>query len=256
MRWHAGSSELGALYLHSGDKPQGTPAFQLRWADIERPVVARRVGVTKTLDQLDVSGAWLPTHAPILAFATVSDALLPAHPRVIASSTNGMTCNSLLEHQGTYERSPGGFMLYAICIPAQFTAAVAAGEVALMATSAGATTTLVASGGAIVGTATLVPAGGAAATTSTLGVGLGAGTLLAATGVGLAVLGLIGLGCWALADDQKRKRVAISPPASDMSVVIDGTEEDAKAVLAQVEAIIDEFHADLVSREALCFIRL
>ena len=150
-------------------------------------------------------------------------------------------------------------MLYVISIPAQFTAAVAAGEVALMATAAGATTTLVASsGGAIVGTATLVPAAGTAATTATLGISsIGAGALLAATGVGLAVLGIIGLGCWALAEDQKRKdRGADSQPASEMSVVIEGTEDDARAVLAQVEAIIAGFDADVFNREPLRLSRL
>lgn len=143
-------------------------------------------------------------------------------------------------------------MLYAIVIPAQFTAAVAAGEVALMTTTAGATTTLMASGGAIVGTATLVPAGGAAGASVAAGAGgIGVGTVLAATGIGLAILGVIGFGCWVLAEDQKRKDREAAVQASEMTIMVEGTEDDARAVLAQVQAIVDQAHGDLVDRELL-----
>lgn len=143
-------------------------------------------------------------------------------------------------------------MLYTIAIPAQFASAVVAGEVALMTTATGATTTLVASGGAIVGTATLVPASGAAAAVGVGGLGLG--TVLAATGIGLAVLGVIGIGCWMLAEDEKRRaRERAEQVTPELSIVVEGTEDNARAVLAQAQAIVDEAHADIVDRELKIF---
>lgn len=147
-------------------------------------------------------------------------------------------------------------MLYAIAIPPHLAAAVAAGQVGFMTTTAGATTTLVASGGVIVGTATIVPAGGAAgAATIAAGAGsVGFGAFLAVTGIGLAALGVIGFGCWVLAEDQKRKeREAATQQEPEIKIMVEGTEDDARAVLAEVQAIVDQAQAELDDREVLVF---
>ena len=130
-------------------------------------------------------------------------------------------------------------MLYAIEVPAKFAAAFAVGEVGLMSTAAGATTTLVASGGSIVGTATLTEVGTGAATAAAAGIST---TAIAVTaGAAVVVLAVIGIVVWR----QHQKRLQALPTR----IVVEGSEAEALAVMAEAQAIVDSAYADVRNRQ-------
>lgn len=140
-------------------------------------------------------------------------------------------------------------MVYELIIPARFLAAFAAGEISLMSTAAGATTTLV-MGGQIVGVATLAEVGGTAA-----GVAVGAGGASAAgTGavaastvlwpvvIAVAGVALVGTVVWRLLR-AKRARVV----EADTAVIqFEGTSQEANEALRRAQAIVDAEYSQAI----------
>lgn len=135
-------------------------------------------------------------------------------------------------------------MPFQLLIPAGLAPAFAAGEVTLMTTAAGATTTLVGASGTIVGTATLVPATGATAAGATVMAGGGgaAGATAAAGAAALAlpialVVGgalLAGGGCYLLFRKHRAKKAA-----EDAIVLTIGASADPDEALRAAQEIVD-----------------
>ncbi|TCM42489.1 hypothetical protein [Kribbella sp. VKM Ac-2568] len=133
-------------------------------------------------------------------------------------------------------------MLYTLSIPAQFAAAFAAGEVTLMTTAAGATTTLMA-GGTIVGTATLaeVAAGGAGVGAGVAG-GAGGAAVAGAAGAMLWPI-VIGVGVTALVLGALWWRFGKGKPdtvdADFVQFEFEASPDEALDVLRRAQAIVD-----------------
>jgi hypothetical protein len=141
-------------------------------------------------------------------------------------------------------------MAYELIIPARFLAAFAAGEISLMSTAAGATTTLVMDG-QIVGVATLAEVGGTAAASVAVGAGgasaAGAGAVAASTVVWpvvIAVTGvaLIGTVVWWL----RRAKKARVVEADTAFIRFEGTSQEANEVLRRAQAIVDAEYSQAI----------
>lgn len=135
-------------------------------------------------------------------------------------------------------------MPYQLVIPSALASAFAVGDVTLMTTAAGATTTLVGPSGAIVGTAALVPTAGATASGATVLAGSGGAVgATAATGAAalalpvlLAVGGavLVGGGCYLL-----YRRHGSRKPVEEPLVLTVRYDEDPEAGLRAAQEIVD-----------------
>ena len=141
-------------------------------------------------------------------------------------------------------------MAYELIIPARFLAAFAAGEISLMSTAAGATTTLV-MGGQIVGVATLAEVGGTAAAGVAVGAGaasaagtsaVAASTVLWPIVITVAGVALVGTVVWRLLR-AKRARVV----EADTAVIqFEGTSQEANEVLRRAQAIVDAEYSQAI----------
>ncbi|TCC35252.1 hypothetical protein E0H75_41430 [Kribbella capetownensis] len=141
-------------------------------------------------------------------------------------------------------------MAYELIIPARFLAAFAAGEISLMSTAAGATTTLV-MGGQIVGVATLAEVGGTATASVVVGAGgagaAGAGAVAASTlvwPVVIAVTGvaLIGTVVWWL----RRAKKARVVQADTAFIRFESTSQEATEALRRAQAIVDAEYSQAI----------
>jgi hypothetical protein len=135
-------------------------------------------------------------------------------------------------------------MAFQLLIRAALGPAFAAGEISLMSTAAGATTTLVGTSGTIVGTATLVPAASATAGGATVvagGGGAAGATAVAAAStlvlpIALAVGGalLIGGGCYLLYRSRRSREQADDPVVLNVPEGV-----DMEAALREAQEIVD-----------------
>ena len=119
-------------------------------------------------------------------------------------------------------------MEYELIIPVQFLAAFAAGDVTLMETAAGATTTLM-SGGQIVGTATLAAVEKVARASGAKGAAPTLRAIAVVAGVSAAIAA--GVVLWRQAQARRQRDVVVKFEAEDP--------RDALDVLARAQAIVD-----------------
>lgn len=120
--------------------------------------------------------------------------------------------------------------MYQLLIPAALQSAVAAGSVGLMTTTTGATTTLVAANGAIVGTATLIEAGALGGGSAAVG-GVAAGLVWPIALGAIAAVGIGALVWWLVSEDE--------PQEAEMAIIeFDATAEDALQILREAEEIV------------------
>lgn len=142
-------------------------------------------------------------------------------------------------------------MALELLIPAALGPAFATGEVTLMTTAAGATTTLVSTSGTVVGTATLVPAAGATVggvTVTAAGGGAagatfaaGAATLVLPIALAVGAAALVGGGCYVVYRRRHTKKGQGSP------VVPVGENRAPEDALRAAEEIVDSEYERLLN---------
>lgn len=152
-------------------------------------------------------------------------------------------------------------MPFQLLIPATLASAFAAGDVTLMTTAAGATTTLVGASGTIVGTAALVPTAGVTASGATVLAGSGgaagataaAGAATLVLPIALAVGGamLVGGGCFLL-----YRRHCARKAVEEPLVLTIGDDQDPEAGLRAAREIVDREYERLTGDGERPFVSL